>query len=1019
MPGAPFTIRADDVAAFASATGDRNPLHVDPDYARGTPFGRPIAHGALAVLSALAALPPRRTRRPLARLVARFAAPVYPDQEYTLVVAATGRRRHRIDILDGTAQVLRVEVETATGTESGTALAMRPDLRRADPAIRTIDEIAVGTRLALGCPAAAGELAALVDRVGAGRAGVTVRHAAVLGWASYLAGMELPGRDSLISTLEIDYVASADAAPDDRDDPPAKTVNVGAGAGGPGVGAGDAGVATVLDVDARFGLLRLRGELSGGGAVRLSVLVRSTPPVADPGAVRALLPAGEPLAGRIALVTGGSRGLGASLVQGLAQQGATVYLAYRSSPAAAEEVRAALGELAGRVHPVCGDVADSGWCDRLNERIVAEHGRLDVLVLNAFPPVTALALEPATAERAAEYLTAGLRATRAPLAAFGPTVAGSGGRIVAVSSAWVTRPPAGWSHYVSAKLAAEGLIRAAAADLSGAAFLIARPPRMRTAFSSSAVGAGDAVPTEPVAAAIVERIGRSADLGGVEILTNFTAPPPLSATAAPVPPRPAARGVVAVAATFTLDPIRDDLSSLVDGLGLGFDVSLAGYNQVFQELLDPASTFGRNTSGCNVLLLRAADWPRADTDRIAADLVAAVRAHRDRSPVPLLVLPCPSAEAVDLPTDLLQRLAAIPGVHPLDGVSLTPDEFDPARLRLAHAPYTPAGYRRLTTAVARAVHAVAGEPFKVLALDCDNTLWQGVCGEDGPDGVVLTPAYRSLQEWAADLAARGVLVCLTSKNDAATVADTFARHPEFPLRPEHIAARRVDWAAKPVGIAALAAELGVGLDSVVFLDDNPVEIAAVRAALPEVLALRVPAEPAAIGDFVERIWAFDRLRVTDEDRQRTAFYRSSRDRAELRRGVASLAEFIAGLELRVEITEAAGDSLARVAQLTQRTNQFNASGVRRQESELTALLADGRSTCWVADVRDRFGDYGTVGVAITRTVDDTVELDTLLMSCRVLGRGVEHQLLAHLGQAARAAGKTTISIPYRPTARNE
>lgn len=320
--------------------------------------------------------------------------------------------------------------------------------------------------------------------------------------------------------------------------------------------------------------------------------------------------------------------------------------------------------------------------------------------------------------------------------------------------------------------------------------------------------------------------------------------------------------------------MAEPLTTWCRDLGLGLRPVLAPFGQVFQELLDPAGTMGSARSGCAVVLLRFDDWPEADTERNLRELASAVRSFTARARIPLLLRVCPSPSVTGADprqVRLFEELRATPGVHLLGvedwhGGADPGEVHDEARYRMAHLPYTPAGYDALAIGVARSVHALLARPFKVLVLDCDNTLWAGVAGEDGPAGIALTDGHRRLQEWAVALREQGVLLALASKNDQETVAEVFRARPELPLRPEHVAAQAIGWDAKPVGLARLAAELNLGLDSFVFLDDNPVEVAQVRAACPGVLALTVPAEQEHIGAFLERIWAFDRLVVTEEDR---------------------------------------------------------------------------------------------------------------------------------------------------------
>jgi FkbH-like protein len=352
----------------------------------------------------------------------------------------------------------------------------------------------------------------------------------------------------------------------------------------------------------------------------------------------------------------------------------------------------------------------------------------------------------------------------------------------------------------------------------------------------------------------------------------------------------------------------------------------------------------------------------------------------------------------------------------------------------------------LATAIARRIHAILAPPYKVAALDCDEALWAGICGEDGPHGVVLDAPRRALQEFLAERRRSGLLLALCSKNNEEDVVETFRAHPEMPLRLEDFAARRINWDTKGEGLAWLAAELDLGLDSFILVDDNPKECTEAQAGAPEALALALPARAEEIPEFLRHVWAFDRARVTEEDRRRPEVYAQRAERAHAARGAASLEEFLAtlGLEIRIAPLEAA--QLARVAQLTQRTNQMNATLARRAEREIQALMANG-AECLTVDVKDRFGNYGLTGVIIFRQgawsgSDDGCEsgrknadvnvgprgrpagrrpalrVDTFLLSCRALGRGVEHRMVARLGEIALERGWETVEIAFVPGQRN-
>ncbi len=319
----------------------------------------------------------------------------------------------------------------------------------------------------------------------------------------------------------------------------------------------------------------------------------------------------------------------------------------------------------------------------------------------------------------------------------------------------------------------------------------------------------------------------------------------------------------------------------------------------------------------------------------------------------------------------------------------------------------------------RLTHGLFSPPFKVIALDCDNTLWRGICGEDGPEGVAIDPARRKLQEFMKEQHDSGMLLVMASKNNAADVLETFAKQPGMPLQLHHFIAWRLNWDAKSANLSALAAELSLGLDSFVLVDDNPKECAEVAESVPEALALTLPADPSEIPHFLEQIWAFDHVVVTEEDRNRSAHYKTSLEFGRELKRASSLESFVNALDLRVHIHSCSPGQLGRIAQLTERTNQFNFTTIRRTEAQIAALVADESLECLVVDVSDRFGDYGLTGVVLFHATTQALAIDTMLLSCRVLGRGVEHRVLAYLGGEALRRGLDTVLATYRPTAKNE
>jgi FkbH-like protein len=508
---------------------------------------------------------------------------------------------------------------------------------------------------------------------------------------------------------------------------------------------------------------------------------------------------------------------------------------------------------------------------------------------------------------------------------------------------------------------------------------------------------------------------------------------------------------IAISANFTAEPLGDSLSFWVKELEFPCAIEFGPYDQVFQQLLDPASTLSRNKSGLNVVLIRLEDWARGAAemksglegagsieerlDRHATDLVAALRNAGEQSAVPYLLCLCPASRQFQIKESLASFLQSLEsriakdlndsrGIHVVTSAELGAQypvaNYEDLRAdKEGHVPYTLEFFTALGTMIARRFHSIHTSPHKVIVLDCDNTLWRGVCGEDGPRGVQVDSACRVLQEFAIAQRDAGMLVCLCSKNNEEDAWKVFEQNPGMLLKREHIVASRINWRPKSENLRSLAEELRLGLDSFIFLDDSAVECAEVEARSPEVLALQLPAETREMSRLLSSVWAFDHRKTTQEDRNRNDLYATDAKRELLRTRSLSLDEFLAGLELSVEISSMQDADVARVSQISQRTNQFNFTTIRRSEIEMQKFCRTGDAECLVVRLRDRFGDYGLVGAMIFTAKSGLLDVDSVMLSCRALGRRVEHRMLAHLGGVARERGLEHLRINFTSTAKNK
>ena len=328
--------------------------------------------------------------------------------------------------------------------------------------------------------------------------------------------------------------------------------------------------------------------------------------------------------------------------------------------------------------------------------------------------------------------------------------------------------------------------------------------------------------------------------------------------------------------------------------------------------------------------------------------------------------------------------------------------------------------------VARVVAAIRGKSGKVLILDLDNTVWGGVIGDDGLDGIQIAQgdargeAHLAVQRLALDLRQRGIVLAVSSKNTDEVARAPFEKHPEMLLKLDHIAVFQANWNDKATNIQAIAEELSLGLDAMVFLDDNPVERGLVRKLLPQVAVPELPEEPAYYARTLAAGGYFEAVAFASEDLKRAGFYQDNARRASLQKQVGGVDAYLTSLEMTITFQPFDATGRARIVQLINKSNQYNLTTRRYTDPEVTEAENDASVFTLQVRLADIFGDNGMISVVICRPGESGEwEIDTWLMSCRVLGRKVEHMVLREILGHARVAGIHKLMGVYRPTERNK
>jgi FkbH-like protein len=518
---------------------------------------------------------------------------------------------------------------------------------------------------------------------------------------------------------------------------------------------------------------------------------------------------------------------------------------------------------------------------------------------------------------------------------------------------------------------------------------------------------------------------------------------------------------VALLSSFSIEFVHDSLVALSLLGGMRLEIYQSGFGTFRQELLDARSALYAWSPDVVVLAVEGEDWiPAAFSgymdvaeghfEKISsgfdAELSNLITAFRAQSAAPLLIhnlafpgwrklgildpkLPHGQGRIINELNDALSAVArGATDVHVVDYAALVNrygavNWYDERMKHYAKAPIASPMQPHLSAEYIKYFSAFAALTKKCLVLDLDNALWGGVVGEDGMDGIQLGPnypgsAFVAFQRFVLDLHRRGVILAIASKNNPADVDEVFSGHAFMVLKRQHFASLQIHWEPKSQSLVRIAQELSIGLEHMVFVDDNPVECDEIRRALPMVRVIQLPPQPERYVRVLEEAALFDTLSLSAEDRRRGELYRQ-RAKAEVARlSLTSVEDYYRDLAMDITIAPIDHVSMVRAAQLTQKTNQFNVTTRRYSEGEMAQRMIDPEWTTATIGVRDKFGDNGIVGIIMARENGESLDVDTFLLSCRVIGRTVETAMLAHICDEGRRRGLKAVTAGVIPSQKN-
>lgn len=492
---------------------------------------------------------------------------------------------------------------------------------------------------------------------------------------------------------------------------------------------------------------------------------------------------------------------------------------------------------------------------------------------------------------------------------------------------------------------------------------------------------------------------------------------------------------IILTANFTSEPIERYLKFWLDNFKMSYDFKLAQYNQIFQTIMEFNDTPGSSNHNIEIVLISVDDWIKDLENRTKQEVCTFVSDlfqelmyafMNQKNKVQYLVTILPPSRALFL-QDVINKFSKVlkemvhityvdvSNLHQMYSFHQT---YDLYRDRIANIPFAEEYYAALGTVIARKLCALKKHKFKVIILDCDNVLWNGICGEDGFDGIVIDDNRKAIQLLLTDLCNKGILLALCSKNNEQDVSFVFERNKDMVLKKSHIVSSYINWNVKSENIKRIAEELNLGLDSFIFIDDSISECYEVMKNCPQVLTLNVPYDSKAALHFLSHVWALDKEETTEEDRTRTKMYFAQKERYHLKQNTRSIRDYLNSLRLNVSIHTLQDDELVRVAQLLIRTNQFNIGSPIRSEQELQELVMNSEYDMYAVEAKDRFGSYGIIGFMIVHKMDrKTISVDTFLLSCRALGKDIEYAVLSYL-KRRYSAEKESLVIKLCRSERN-